>query len=104
MNILGWLVFGFVVGLVARAAVPGRDPVGLFGTVLLGMAGALVGGWAGQILGLYEANDGAGFVGATLGSIVVLLGYNWVRRSRTKKMENEIKIHQEPPSDEKKAA
>src|ERR1700761_4752823 len=75
MNILGWILFGFVVGLIARAVMPGRDPLGLIGTTVLGIVGALVAGWVGQALGIYAPNDGAGFVAATLGAIVVLAIY-----------------------------
>jgi uncharacterized membrane protein YeaQ/YmgE (transglycosylase-associated protein family) len=75
MSILGWILFGFVVGLIARAVMPGRDPLGLIGTTVLGIVGALVAGWLGQALGIYAPNDGAGFVAATLGAIVVLAIY-----------------------------
>ncbi len=82
MSILGWVLFGFVVGLIARALMPGRDPLGLIGTTVLGIVGALLGGWVGQALGWYGPTDGAGFVSATLGAIVVLLIYNAVVRRR----------------------
>jgi uncharacterized membrane protein YeaQ/YmgE (transglycosylase-associated protein family) len=75
MSILGWILFGFVVGLIARAIMPGRDPLGLIGTTVLGIIGALVAGWVGQALGLYTTTDGAGFVAATLGAVVVLAIY-----------------------------
>ena len=78
--VLGWILFGFVVGLIARALTPGRDPLGLIGTTLLGIAGALLGGWLGQALGWYQANEGAGFVAATGGAIVLLLLARLVRR------------------------
>jgi uncharacterized membrane protein YeaQ/YmgE (transglycosylase-associated protein family) len=82
MGILGWILFGFVVGLIARAVMPGRDPMGLIGTTVLGILGALVAGWAGQAIGLYGSEDGAGFVAATLGAVVVLAVYNAIFRSR----------------------
>ena len=67
MGVFGWILFGFVVGLIARAVMPGRDPLGLIGTVVLGMVGALLGGWVGQMLGLYVPGEDAGFVtGSTL--------------------------------------
>jgi uncharacterized membrane protein YeaQ/YmgE (transglycosylase-associated protein family) len=72
MSVLGWILFGFVVGLIARAVMPGRDPLGLIGTTVLGMIGALLAGWMGQALGLYTVDEGAGFVAATLGAIIVL--------------------------------
>jgi uncharacterized membrane protein YeaQ/YmgE (transglycosylase-associated protein family) len=72
MSILGWILFGFVVGLIARAVMPGRDPLGLIGTTVLGIIGALLAGWLGQALGLYTPDEGAGFIAATLGAVVVL--------------------------------
>jgi uncharacterized membrane protein YeaQ/YmgE (transglycosylase-associated protein family) len=82
MGILGWILFGFVVGLIARAVMPGRDPMGLIGTTVLGIVGALVAGWLGQALGLYGPDDGAGFVSATLGAVIVLAVYHAVASRR----------------------
>lgn len=82
MSILGWILFGFVVGLIARAVMPGRDPLGLIGTTVLGMVGALLGGWLGQALGWYRANEGAGFLAATVGAVVLLAVYNLIMRRR----------------------
>lgn len=78
MSVLGWILFGFVVGLIARAVMPGRDPLGLIGTTILGIVGALIAGWLGTALGLYRPDEGAGFVAATLGAVVVLATYNIV--------------------------
>lgn len=75
MNILGWILFGFVVGLIARAIMPGRDPLGLVGTTVLGVLGALLAGWIGQAAGWYQAEEGAGFISATIGAITVLFLY-----------------------------
>ncbi|MCM2322436.1 MAG: GlsB/YeaQ/YmgE family stress response membrane protein [Oligoflexia bacterium] len=82
MSILGWILFGFVVGLIARAVMPGRDPLGLIGTTVLGILGALAAGWIGSALGLYEPNEGAGFVAATLGAVIVLAVYNMIASRR----------------------
>ena len=84
MTVLGWILFGFVVGLIARAIRPGRDPMGLIGTTVLGMIGAVLAGWLGQALGWYAPDQGAGFVSATIGAIVVLTIYNMIvgRRRR----------------------
>jgi uncharacterized membrane protein YeaQ/YmgE (transglycosylase-associated protein family) len=75
MGVLGWILFGFVVGLIARAIMPGRDPMGLVGTTLLGIVGALCAGWIGQAFGWYNTTDGAGFIAATIGAIAVLAVY-----------------------------
>ena len=82
MGVLGWVLFGFVVGLIARAIMPGRDPMGLIGTTVLGIVGALMGGWLGRALGWYGPDDGAGFIAATVGAIVVLAIYHVVAGRR----------------------
>ncbi|HLE00516.1 MAG TPA: GlsB/YeaQ/YmgE family stress response membrane protein [Bdellovibrionota bacterium] len=76
MSILGFILFGFVVGLIARAIMPGRDALGLLGTTLLGIVGAVLAGWLGQALGWYQPGEGAGFIAATIGAIVVLFLYH----------------------------
>lgn len=83
MGILGWILFGLVVGIVAKFLMPGRDPGGLILTIILGIVGALVGGFLGQALNLYEPGEPAGFVGATLGAILVLWLYRVVTRRRS---------------------
>lgn len=77
-GIVGWIVFGLVVGVLAKLIMPGRDPGGCLITILLGIAGALVGGFLGRSLGLYAPTEPAGFVMATLGAIVVLAIYRLV--------------------------
>ncbi len=85
MGILGWILFGFVVGLIARAVMPGRDPMGLIGTTVLGIVGALAAGWIGQAAGWYGPDDGAGFVSATLGAVIFLAVYYAIQRARMRK-------------------
>lgn len=75
MGVLGWIVFGLVVGIIAKLVVPGRDPGGLVLTIVLGIVGALVGGYLGRILGLYGPNDPVGFLMALGGSILLLVLY-----------------------------
>ena len=75
MGVLGWILFGLVVGALAKLVMPGRDPGGIIVTILLGIVGALVGGFLGRALGLYQPGEPAGFVGAFLGAILVLLIY-----------------------------
>jgi len=69
MSILGWILFGLVVGVVGKLLMPGRDPGGFVLTILLGIAGALIGGFVGQSLGFYQPGEPAGFVMAVIGSI-----------------------------------
>jgi uncharacterized membrane protein YeaQ/YmgE (transglycosylase-associated protein family) len=71
-GILGWIVFGLIVGIIAKIVMPGKDPGGFVVTILLGIAGALVGGFIGRILGLYGPGDAAGYIMSTLGAIVLL--------------------------------
>ncbi len=79
MSILGWIVFGLIVGVVAKLIMPGRDPGGMVVTILLGIAGALVAGFIGRALGWYGDNDPAGFVMATIGAILLLFAYRQFR-------------------------
>ena len=75
MGIVAWIVFGFIVGLVARAVVPGRQGMGYVATTLLGIAGAIVGGLVGSTLAGSSATgfQTAGFLGSLLGAIVLLI-------------------------------
>jgi uncharacterized membrane protein YeaQ/YmgE (transglycosylase-associated protein family) len=75
MHIIGWIVFGLVVGIVAKFLMPGRDPGGFVLTAVLGIAGALVGGFLGRSLGWYREGDPVGFVVAVLGAILLLAVY-----------------------------
>jgi uncharacterized membrane protein YeaQ/YmgE (transglycosylase-associated protein family) len=78
MGVIGWIVFGLVVGIIAKLVVPGRDPGGLVLTMGLGIVGALVGGYLGRILGLYGPNDPVGFLMALGGAILLLVLYRVV--------------------------
>jgi uncharacterized membrane protein YeaQ/YmgE (transglycosylase-associated protein family) len=79
MSILGWILFGLIVGVVAKLIMPGRDPGGMIVTILLGIAGALVAGFLGRALGWYGDNDPVGFVMATIGAILLLIVYRQFR-------------------------
>jgi uncharacterized membrane protein YeaQ/YmgE (transglycosylase-associated protein family) len=74
-SVLGWIVFGLIVGVVAKLLMPGKDPGGVVVTILLGIVGALVGGFVGRTLGLYPPGHPTGFIMATLGAILVLFLY-----------------------------
>ena len=79
MGVLGWILFGLIVGILAKLIMPGRDPGGVIVTILLGIAGALLGGWFGQLIGLYDSpEEGAGFIMALIGAIVILAIYRAV--------------------------
>ena len=81
MSILGWLVLGLVAGALARLLVPGRDPIGLIGTILLGIAGSLVGGYLADLIFDDEA---IGLFGSVVGAVLVLLAYNALTRRRNR--------------------
>jgi uncharacterized membrane protein YeaQ/YmgE (transglycosylase-associated protein family) len=75
MSIIGWILFGLIVGVVAKLLMPGRDPGGMIVTILLGIGGALVGGFIGRALGWYGEGDPVGFILAVIGAILVLFAY-----------------------------
>lgn len=83
-GVIGWIIFGLIVGAVAKLLMPGRDPGGFIVTMLLGIAGALVGGFLGRAAGWYGPDDPAGFLMSLFGAVVLLLLYRMMvgRRSR----------------------
>jgi uncharacterized membrane protein YeaQ/YmgE (transglycosylase-associated protein family) len=74
-SILGWIVFGLIIGALAKLVMPGRDPGGIIVTILLGIVGALLGGWVGRSIGLYGPGEPAGFVMALIGALILLALY-----------------------------
>lgn len=81
VQIVGTIVIGFLVGLIAKFLMPGRDPGGVIVTTLLGIAGAALANWVGGLLGLYSADDLVGFAAAVVGAIAILIVYRLVRRA-----------------------
>jgi uncharacterized membrane protein YeaQ/YmgE (transglycosylase-associated protein family) len=75
MSIIGTLVIGFLAGLVAKLLMPGRDPKGFIITIVLGVIGAFLATWLGRQLGWYQEGETAGFIGAVVGSIIILAIY-----------------------------
>ena len=73
---IGWIFFGLIVGALAKLVMPGRDPGGIILTILLGIVGAVIGGFLGRSLGWYGPADSAGFIMALVGSVFLL----WVYR------------------------
>lgn len=82
MEILSWILFGLIVGAVAKLVMPGDDPGGIIVTILLGIAGALVGGFIGRALGWYGPGEGAGWIAAFLGALLLLALYRMVAGRR----------------------
>lgn len=77
MELLGWIMTGLLAGALARLVMPGRDPGGCVVTILLGIAGALLAAYVGQLLGFYLPGQRASFLAAVLGAIAVLILYRW---------------------------
>lgn len=75
MHYVYMAIVGFVVGLIARAILPGEQKLGIILTAVLGIAGSFVAGFIGQAVGWYQAGQGAGFIGSVVGAIVVLWAY-----------------------------
>jgi uncharacterized membrane protein YeaQ/YmgE (transglycosylase-associated protein family) len=81
-GVLGWIIFGLIVGAVAKLLMPGRDPGGIIVTMLLGIVGAVLGGFLGRMMGLYETGEAAGFFMSLLGAVVLLAIYRAMTRRR----------------------
>ena len=85
MGLILFVIFGFIVGLVARALMPGRDPMGWIATTLLGIVGSLVGWGIGRLIGFYHSTRGmhpAGFIMSLLGAVVLLALWRSYHRPR----------------------
>ena len=82
MGILSWILFGLVVGVIAKLLMPGRDPGGFIITILLGIAGALIGGFIGRAMGFYGESEGAGWIISILGAVILLALYRMMARRR----------------------
>jgi len=83
VGVLGWIVFGLIVGAIAKLLMPGRDPGGWIVTILLGIAGAVIGGWLGRAAGWYGPNEPAGFLMSLFGAIILLVLYRLLFARRT---------------------
>ena len=78
MGFIWTIIIGFVAGALAKFLMPGRDPGGFIITILLGIVGAVLMTWIGQAIGWYRAGEGAGFIGAVVGAVLVLVIYRMV--------------------------
>jgi uncharacterized membrane protein YeaQ/YmgE (transglycosylase-associated protein family) len=78
MTILWTIIIGFVIGFIARALMPGRDPAGFIITTVLGIAGALLGSLIGRVLGFYSEGEPAGLILSVMGAILLLVGYRYL--------------------------
>ena len=82
MAVIGWIVFGLIVGALAKLVMPGRDPGGIIVTMLLGITGALLGGFLGRAMGFYGPGEAAGWLMSFLGAVVLLMLYRMLVRRR----------------------
>ena len=81
MHIIGTIIIGFIAGLIAKFLAPGpNNPSGFILTTLLGIVGAFVATYLGQAIGWYRADEGAGFIGAIVGAVIVLAIYHMIAR------------------------
>lgn len=81
MGIIGTIFIGLIVGLLARFLKPGDDNMGWIMTIVLGICGAVAATYGGQALGIYHAGEGAGFFGALVGAIVLLLIFGFIKKN-----------------------
>ena len=79
---IAWIIIGGLAGAIAKLLMPGKDPGGCIITVLLGIAGALLAGFLGQVMNIDSAMNGAGFIGAIVGAFLILLLYRLILKRR----------------------
>ncbi len=86
LAILGWILFGLVVGIIAKLLMPGRDPGGFIVTILIGIAGSLLGGFIGRALGFYGPGQYGGWIMSIIGAVILLFLYRVIvgRRATTR--------------------
>jgi len=82
MYILWTILIGLIAGTIAKLIMPGKDPGGFIITILLGIAGSLIATYFGHLIGWYQAGQSAGFIGAIVGSILILLIYRLIKRKQ----------------------
>jgi uncharacterized membrane protein YeaQ/YmgE (transglycosylase-associated protein family) len=82
-GVIGWIIFGLIVGALAKLVMPGRDPGGIIVTMLIGIVGAVLGGWIGRAIGMYGPNQAAGFFMSFIGAVVLLAIYRMFIGRRT---------------------
>ncbi len=78
MAFITWIVFGLIVGAIAKFLMPGKDPGGIIVTILIGIAGSVVAGYVGQQLGWYQPGQAAGWIMSIVGAMVLLVLYRMV--------------------------
>jgi uncharacterized membrane protein YeaQ/YmgE (transglycosylase-associated protein family) len=79
LHLLWMAIIGLVIGALAKLIMPGKDPGGIFVTMLIGIAGSLLAGWLGRAVGWYQEGQSAGFIMSVIGAVVLLLIYRLVK-------------------------
>ncbi len=82
MHIIWVLIIGFIAGAIAKFLMPGKDGGGFIVTTLLGVAGAIVANFLGRAIGWYTEGEGAGFIAAIVGAIIILAVYRFIRKKQ----------------------
>jgi len=82
LHLLWTALIGLIVGALAKFIMPGKDPGGIFITMLIGIAGSFLGTWIGRLVGHYGPEDSAGFLMSLIGALIMLGIYHLIRRSR----------------------
>lgn len=82
MSIIGMLLIGLIVGVIAKFLIPGNDPGGIIVTILIGIAGAFIAGYIGRAAGWYTEGEPVGFIASVVGAIILLLLYRLAFRGR----------------------
>jgi uncharacterized membrane protein YeaQ/YmgE (transglycosylase-associated protein family) len=82
IEFLVMIVVGLIVGAVGKLVMPGNDPGGIIVTILIGIAGSVVGGYLGRAIGLYQSGQAAGFIMSVVGAVVLLFAYRMLTRQR----------------------
>jgi uncharacterized membrane protein YeaQ/YmgE (transglycosylase-associated protein family) len=83
MGLLGWAIFGLIVGALAKLVMPGKDPGGIIVTMLIGIVGAVLGGYLGQAVNMYGPGEPAGFIMSTIGAVILLYLYRLFTSNKT---------------------
>jgi uncharacterized membrane protein YeaQ/YmgE (transglycosylase-associated protein family) len=83
LNLIWTIIIGFIVGLVAKFLMPGKDPGGFIITTVLGIVGALLATFLGRLIGWYQPGQSAGFIAAVLGALILLVIYRFIKKKQT---------------------
>lgn len=82
MSIIWTIIIGLLAGALAKLIIPGKDPGGIFITILIGIAGSFLFTYLGKFIGIYQEGEAAGFIGATVGAIILLAIYRMFKKKQ----------------------